>query len=224
MATVRVLRVFTDANAGAGNPLGVVQGAGAIARSQRQAIAAELGFSETVFVDRNGALGIFTPTNELAFAGHPLVGAAWLLRLPELRPPAGAVAARAAGDSAWIVGRPEWSPPFSRRQLQTPAEVDQFAPPRSGDLQVWAWQDQAKGTVRARVFAPDLGVPEDPATGSAAMGLCAALQRPLTIEQGPGCVIEVRPLPSGLVELGGRVADDGERVLQDRWHTIRPVT
>ena len=42
----------------------------------RQAIAAHLGLSETVFVDDagRGELRIFTPTVELEFAGHPSVG------------------------------------------------------------------------------------------------------------------------------------------------------
>lgn len=44
-------------------------------------MAAELGFSETVFVDdpATGTIRIFTPSTELAFAGHPTVGCAWLL-------------------------------------------------------------------------------------------------------------------------------------------------
>ena len=45
------------------------------------AVAAELGFSETVFVDdaERGEIRIFTPQEELRFAGHPVVGTAWLL-------------------------------------------------------------------------------------------------------------------------------------------------
>jgi predicted PhzF superfamily epimerase YddE/YHI9 len=213
MMTVRVLRVFTDDAGESGNALGVVCAAAEIDHDRRQAIAAELGFSETVFVDGSDRLQIFTPTVELPFAGHPLVGSAWLLRQPLLRPPAGAVRTRADGDRAWIIARPEWSPAFARRQLDAPAAVDAFAPPSRGSLQVWAWRDEQQGSVRARVFAPDFGVPEDPATGSAAIVLCAALGRPLSIEQGPGCKIEARPLEDGLVELGGRVADDGERLL-----------
>jgi trans-2,3-dihydro-3-hydroxyanthranilate isomerase len=41
-----------------------------------------------------------------------------------------------------------------------------------GGLVVVAWRD---GTAHVRVFADDIGVPEDPATGSAALGLGAAL-------------------------------------------------
>ena len=53
-----------------------------VAEAERQPIAAELGFSETVFVDdrERGEMRIFTPGVELPLAGHPLVGTAWLLR------------------------------------------------------------------------------------------------------------------------------------------------
>jgi predicted PhzF superfamily epimerase YddE/YHI9 len=211
MTLVRVLRVFTDRAGESGNALGVVRATTAIDGARRQAIAAELGFSETVFVDDGNRLQIFTPTAELPFAGHPLVGSAWLLRQGVLRPPAGDVVTRVDGDRAWIIARPQWSPEFERRQLESPAAVDTFPAPSSGSLQVWAWQDELRGSVRTRVFAPDFGVPEDPATGSAAIVLCATVGRPLSIEQGPGCEIETRPLEDGLIELSGRVADDGDR-------------
>jgi predicted PhzF superfamily epimerase YddE/YHI9 len=211
MTSVRVLRVFTDRDGASGNHLGVVRDAGDISQTRRQAIAAKLGYSETVFVERDTDVQIFTPTTELPFAGHPLVGSAWLLQRPLLRTPAGAVEARAEGDYAWVLARPQWCPDYERIQLEHPDDVDAFEPPRSGSVNVWAWSDEARGQIRARVFAPDLGVPEDPATGSAAVPLCAELRRPVTIEQGPGCLIDVRPLADGRVELGGRVADDGLR-------------
>ncbi|HST56185.1 MAG TPA: PhzF family phenazine biosynthesis protein [Solirubrobacteraceae bacterium] len=210
MTVVRVLRVFTDVDGGAGNLLGVVRDAGGIGRTSRQAIAAELGYSETVFVDDETRVQIFTPAAELPFAGHPLVGCAWLLRWPVLHVAAGAVRARVAGSRAWVLARAEWSPRFECRQLDTPAAVDELMPPAAGNVQVWAWQDEARGRIRARVFAPEFGIEEDPATGSAAMVLCAALNRPITIDQGPGCRIEARPLRDGWVELGGSVANDGE--------------
>ncbi len=69
----------------AGNPLVVVLDAGGLDAAAMQAVAAELGLSETVFVlppegDAAARLRIFTPTRELAMAGHPVVGAAWVLR------------------------------------------------------------------------------------------------------------------------------------------------
>lgn len=79
-----VVDVFTD-RAYAGNPLAVVLDADELTTAQLQAIAREFNLSETSFPLRapDGAtygLRIFTPTTELPFAGHPSVGAAWVLR------------------------------------------------------------------------------------------------------------------------------------------------
>jgi predicted PhzF superfamily epimerase YddE/YHI9 len=213
MTAVRVLRVFTDPAGESGNPLGVVRDAGHIPPARRQEIAEQLGYSETVFVERDTHVQIFTPAVELAFAGHPMVGSAWLLKRAVLHVAAGEVRTRVRGDSAWVLARAEWCPPFERRQLATPAEVDAFVPPPTGSLQVWAYSDEARGRIRARVFAPDLGVSEDPATGSATVALCAALNRAIAVDQGPHCAIEAQPLGGGVIELGGRVADDGMRDL-----------
>jgi len=74
------LDVFTD-RAFNGNPLAVFPEAEGITSEQMQQIAREMNLSETVFVlpsDKDEAvrrLRIFTPSNELPFAGHPIVGA-----------------------------------------------------------------------------------------------------------------------------------------------------
>ncbi len=77
-----VLRVFTTDDAG-GNHLGVVTDVTGLSEQTMQEIAADLGYSKTIFIDwRQGGtprVRIFTPAVELPFAGHPLVGAAWLL-------------------------------------------------------------------------------------------------------------------------------------------------
>ena len=62
--------------------------------------------------------------------------------------------------------------------------------------------------MRARVFPVALGIPEDEATGSAAVRLGALLGRPLTIHQGEGSVIDVVPRDDGYVEIGGLVVSD----------------
>jgi len=80
----QTLDVFTE-TALAGNPLAVVLDAEGLDDARMQAIAAEFNLSETVFVfePRNAVnsarIRIFTPKRELAFAGHPTVGAAALI-------------------------------------------------------------------------------------------------------------------------------------------------
>lgn len=212
MGELHVLRVFCGADGAGGNALGVFLDGADVPEGERQAAAAQIGFSETVFVEDAGSatLRIFTPVVELPFAGHPLVGTAWLLareRAPVsvLRPPAGEVPARADATRAYVAGRPEWAPPFEWTELGSPAEVEALeGPPGGHDLiGVFAWSGDA--TVRARVFPRRLGIEEDEATGAAAVRLGALLARPLTIEQGRGSVIEVHPRDDGLVEVGGRV-------------------
>jgi trans-2,3-dihydro-3-hydroxyanthranilate isomerase len=78
------LDVFTDKRF-AGNPLAVVLGADALTPEQMQTIAREFNLSETVFVQKpegpthSAKVRIFTPANELPFAGHPTIGTAVLL-------------------------------------------------------------------------------------------------------------------------------------------------
>ena len=78
MARLHLLRVFCGEGGSGGNPLAVFLDRSLVPPERRQAVAAELGLSETVFVDdaRQGVLRIFTPATELEFAGHPTVGGA----------------------------------------------------------------------------------------------------------------------------------------------------
>ena len=81
MTAYLVYDVFTDTPFG-GNQLAVFPDAEALPQDKLQAIAAEFNFSEVTFVYppddlRNTAkVRIFTPTLELPFAGHPLIGTA----------------------------------------------------------------------------------------------------------------------------------------------------
>ena len=220
MPELHVLRVFCGADGGGGNPLGVFLDGGSISPAERQDVAADLGFSETVFVDdrSSGAMQIFTPGTELEFAGHPTVGTAWLLReagtpVAALRPPAGEVGVRYDGELTAVAARPEWAPRFNHHELGSPAEVDALEGPPHGDGigAAWAWVDEAAGAVRSRVFAVDYGIAEDEATGAAAVLLCARLGRPIEIRQGRGSVIAARPLDDGRVEISGRVVLDDAR-------------
>ncbi len=128
-----VLRVFCGPSGGYGNELGVVrEGSVMPDPDERQVFAGKLGFSETVFVDdpERGVIDIYTPTTRLPFAGHPCVGTAWLLDIPELVTPAGIVGARLDGEFSWIEALPEWAPPRTLRQYATVREVDALPVPR----------------------------------------------------------------------------------------------
>ena len=209
---LHVLKVFVGADGAGGNPLGVFLDGAGIPPQRRQEVAADLGFSETVFVDdvRNGTLQIFTPAAELDFAGHPLVGTGWLLAREDgattLRPPAGDVPCWQEHDESWIRGRAAWTPQITFRRLDTPADVEAFDPAAVDVdfLYVWAWA-QEPGRVWSRSFPRALGIREDEATGAAAVRLTHELGEALTITQGVGSLLRTRPGDDGTVEVGGAV-------------------
>lgn len=252
-----VLRVFTRDGSG-GNPLGVVTDILGLDDDKMQQIATDLAFSETIFLSWfEGTMPkarMFTPAREIPYAGHPLVGAAWiLLNLAPVDPGAiecsiGTVKIRQVGETTWIDGAgdqpartlsPEFGPglvpidsaevlmpsPYLVMQVGTPAEVAATTPSTVaglGDVYVWAWAEEGQ-LVRARFFAPDFGIVEDPATGSAAVALAARLRNighahgSVKIDQG-----EEMGHPSRInlvwsasgTSLGGTVARDEVRFLK----------
>ncbi|MGH8958732.1 MAG: PhzF family phenazine biosynthesis protein [Acidimicrobiia bacterium] len=205
-----VLRVFTRDGAG-GNGLGVVTDTLGLDDHKMQLIASDLGFSETVYLKWfEGSMPkarIFTPKTEIPFAGHPLVGAAWvLINLGPVDPGGiecviGPVRIRQTGPDTWVdapAGQPvrEIQPtldpsitaleavevlmpsPYKLIQLGSPDEVAAVGPATMGglgDVYVWAWEREGE-VVRSRFFAPDFGIEEDPATGSAAVALAARMR------------------------------------------------
>jgi predicted PhzF superfamily epimerase YddE/YHI9 len=225
---VTVLRVFTDADGNFGNPLGVVDARQA-GPADRQRIATELGYSETIFVDvpESGAstavAHIFTPAVELPFAGHPTVGASWWLKnrgtpVRTLQVPVGVVQVEYQslpdGEFTAISARAEWAPDFSIYDLSSVDEVLGADPddyPDDVEHYVWAWIDRDQGSIRSRVFAGHLGIPEDEATGAAAVRITDYLSRDLAITQGKGSQIRTFWSADGWVKVAGRVVDDGAR-------------
>ncbi len=113
---------------------------------------------------------------------------------------------RFEGDLTFVSGRPEWAPDFEHIRLDSSAEVDALTgPPEGHDLAgAWAWEDEAEGRVRVRVFPARLGIEEDEATGAHAVRLAAVLGRGISIHQGRGSLIRAEPQPDGSVEIGGR--------------------
>jgi trans-2,3-dihydro-3-hydroxyanthranilate isomerase len=69
-----------------GNPLLVVEYTHDLPTEEMQAIAKEINFAESTFIDMrtfsetNHDVRIFTPGRELPFAGHPTLGTAWVVR------------------------------------------------------------------------------------------------------------------------------------------------
>ena len=223
---VTVLRVFTDSDGNFGNPLGVVD-ASQVEPHDRQRLATQLGYSETIFVrlptagSTTARAVIHTPRTELPFAGHPTVGASWWLRengspINTLQVPAGIVqvsyGAGADGDLTGVTARAEWSPEFAIAELES---LDALAAAEPADYSddvahyLWTWIDRSAGVLRSRMFAANLGVEEDEATGSAAVRITDYLSRDLSITQGKGSVIETTWNAEGWVRVAGRVVNDG---------------
>ena len=219
---VTVLRVFTDSDRNFGNPLGVVD-AGQVDPHDRLQLATQLGYSETIFVDRPTAgstsahATIYTPRTEIPFAGHPTVGVSWWLRdngmpINTLQVPAGIVQVGYEGELTVISARSEWAPELFVHELDSVDDLLAADPadyPDDTAHYLWTWTDQRAGSLRARMFAANLGVPEDEATGSAAIRITDYLSRDLRITQGKGSMIETTWSPEGWVRVAGRVVNDG---------------
>lgn len=253
----------------AGNALAVFPDPGAVEPARMQRIAREMNLSETTFVTGIAPDGydvrIFTPTDELPFAGHPTLGTAWVLR--ELgaiagdrvvqRSEAGETVVDFDGDRvrlertgspgediddgtelADMIGVPSDAVGFDASTLGGAAAMLRPAVADSGVAQlmlplsspeivaglrapswvrvyggVFCFAALGPGRVKARFFAPGLGVTEDPGTGSACAGLglylgARAGELNVTVEQGaeigrPSFItVEASP---GRARVGGEV-------------------
>jgi trans-2,3-dihydro-3-hydroxyanthranilate isomerase len=266
-----------------GNPLAVFVDAAGIDGDLMQKIAKELNLSETAFLlpatqpDCDVRVRIFTPAQEMLFAGHPTIGSAYVTRELGLVPAdalhfvlqenVGAVpirvesasdpllwlktppitkrhalerdaCARAIGLDAsdlldapceiWTAGNPNLyiavrdAETVDRAQADTAALRTLYAK-ESEQICTFVFAPVASGAY-SRMFAPNLGVPEDPATGSATGPLAAFMVEyglapsthdgaRFTSEQGTKMgrrsVLHVRldgDRGSGGIEVGGYVA------------------
>jgi trans-2,3-dihydro-3-hydroxyanthranilate isomerase len=86
MTTFHIVDVFAEKKY-AGNQLAVFRNAGKLTSEEMQKIAREVNFSETTFIlsdkpSDNGGFDvrIFTPKEEVPFAGHPTIGTAFIIR------------------------------------------------------------------------------------------------------------------------------------------------
>ncbi|HWN44910.1 MAG TPA: PhzF family phenazine biosynthesis protein [Thermoanaerobaculia bacterium] len=225
-----------------GNPLAVFPDARGLSDNLMQRIAREFNLSETVFVlppdepQNTRCLRIFTPKTELPFAGHPTVGAAYVLAALGEIPLTGVetriVFEEGVGPVPVLIRCEEGRPVFTQlsaaklpEQGPTPPEASElaemlslapedvlsqgedypqgfscggpflFIPLRSrgalrrARLRIDVWEEVLLGGwarevflfcrepelpgshIRARMFAAELGIGEDPATGGAVSAL-----------------------------------------------------
>jgi len=216
--------VFTDRPL-AGNQLAVFTDAREIPERMLQPLAREINFSETVFVYPPEAGGharirIFTPASELPFAGHPVLGSAFVLatplQLPQIvletgvgpipitlerdgpritfarmtQPVPSVEPFLAAAEllAALGVARAELpvelytnGPRHVFIALPSPEAVARVTPDLAAMARLTSATTNCFGGAgrrwKTRAFAPALGVPEDPATGSAAGPLACHLAR-----------------------------------------------
>jgi trans-2,3-dihydro-3-hydroxyanthranilate isomerase len=228
MRDYTIVDVFCDTPL-EGNPVAVFTDADGLGDDVMQRTARELNLSETVFVlpadaddEADARVRIFTPAVELPFAGHPVLGTAFVLGtergLDEVRLRTGSgvipVALRREGDTV-VYGEmeqpvPTWSAFAADRELLAalgvsdsglPAEIYDNGPRHTyveladedavaavapdmpalaavGAIGVSCFAVLDDGArVKTRMFGPAMGVPEDPATGSAAGPLAVHLAR-----------------------------------------------
>ncbi len=219
-----VVDVFTDAPL-EGNPVAVFADGAGLSGELMQRVARELNLSETVFLlatdgEADVHARIFTPARELPFAGHPVLGTAFLLGqrtgadTVRLRTGVGVITVRLDRQNGRVsFGEmeqpiPTWEmfdrgsellaalglegselpieiydngPRYVYVALADEPAVTALAPDmrglgRLGELGVSCFANSGN-RVKTRMFAPALGVPEDPATGSAAGPLAVHLAR-----------------------------------------------
>ena len=240
-----------------GNPVAVVPSTEGLTDDQLQQIASEMSLSETVFVfpptDKAAIvrLRIFTPTQEIPFAGHPVIGTFFVLAelgfIPVKEPVTrvlqecniglfpvelhakdghvvrvvmsqpkpeflGAIeetedlykVAGALGLTKYVIADAKWpievvstGLPVLIVPVRTLTAVRSIRPDSSaitdlcrrfganGVMVFTTVTVEPFATVHTRMFAPSIGILEDPATGSASGALGAYLVQNGVVEVGP---------------------------------------
>ena len=229
--TFYIVDVFAEEKY-AGNQLAVVRGGAGLPDETLQKLALEMNYSETTFVLSEEETGggydvrIFTPGDEIPFAGHPTLGTAYVIQYEMLAGPVESITLKLkAGEIPVTFGEVLWMrqlPPTFGATLDSAliartlslemADLDDRSPVQEVSTGLPAivvplkdldalrrckvdWErytevagpgknlyvfcpeshDDGPGDLSARMFANDPGVPEDPATGSAAGCLAAYL-------------------------------------------------
>ncbi len=239
-----VVDVFTTESL-AGNPLAVFPDASEIDETTMHKIARELNLAETTFVlpatlkDCAARVRIFTPAKEMAFAGHPTLGTAFVLLQEEIVPrnrsefvleeQVGPIPLRVeagqrpliwlrmppvregrsydAALCATALGLESQDPLPIKPQLLSAGNPTVVVAAKDKAAVDRAWLDLAglkalKGTENesfcvflfapvpsgaySRMFAPEYGIPEDPASGSCMGPLAVLMMRHNLVSSAAG--------------------------------------
>ncbi len=222
--TFYIVDVFAEEKY-AGNQLAVIRGGADLPDEALGKIALEMNFSETAFVlsdeetDGGFDVRIFTPGQEVPFAGHPTLGTAYVIRheildkpvdritinlkagnipvtfgdvlwMRQLPPAFGPTLDPAATARALNIARSDLDDRFPVQEVSTglPAIIvplrdldalgrcrvdwDRYLKLAGPGKNLYVFcpgsHEGGPGNLSARMFADDLGIAEDPATGSAA--------------------------------------------------------
>jgi trans-2,3-dihydro-3-hydroxyanthranilate isomerase len=151
--------VFADAPY-QGNPLAVFPDAVHLQGAEMQLIAREMNLSETAFVTSSEldsySVRIFTPAEELPFAGHPTLGTAWVLRrLGRLRSEevtqrsgSGTTPVRLSGDRATFTRAGRAAKDLDDTRQGFAAELERALGLRAGDVGLEARELGRAGRLR----------------------------------------------------------------------------
>jgi predicted PhzF superfamily epimerase YddE/YHI9 len=226
MTNVHILRAFTNEAGNFGSFAGVVMDEGErLNKVSRQAIARRLGYEETVFVNdvANANVSIFDLQEEIKFAGVPLVCSAWLLRemqgglIRTVHCLGGDVETWRKEGLTWVRAILTSMPPWNHVQFENSEAIEGITVEQGAAMQhtmAWAWIDESKGLIRARTFMSGWGIPEAEGNGSGSMMLATMLNRSIEIRHGQGSVIFAKPANNNYAEVGGRVVQDSDLVLE----------
>ena len=202
-----------------GNPVGIVIDEQAkISKNQRQKICINSGFSEVVFINniRNCNISIFSPTREIEFAGHAVIGTVSFLdklnniKVDSIECLGHKMLVRHEDSIIWVKADLKTMPDWNFKEFGSAGEVNKLDLSQASKFKhcyVWSWQDKKNHTIRARTFASDWLIPEDEANGSGSMLLSKMQKCNLKIKHGKGSVIYANYINSNYAEVGGLVVE-----------------
>jgi len=214
-STIHTIKVFVDTNNSFGSPLGIVEDVHkALSAKERQHIAATLNYSETVFIEnpQSGEIRVYNPIDECPFSMYAALGAAWFIKnklsysIAHIVSKDKVMDVIPAEEKTWVRSAIAVLPSWNLVEYKTLEDIESLAATDFVDkkhVMAWAWMNKAQGTIRARTFAYDWGIPEDEANGSGSMRLAVQLQRSIKVIHGKGSVIYAKQYDNEHIDVGG---------------------